>query len=114
MAEKSAVRCTTPSCVITIAKYGGQYHMVSDITPAQAPKFMPDAKQSCGYCGGYFNGTTWKHACMKCGVDVEPGTLVGLFVPHQCTSCKEKERAHDIATGNICGLCRKPRSECVC
>jgi hypothetical protein len=52
--------------------------------------------------------------CEKCGKAVKNGELVGLFVPSLCAECEQKRADDDRRTGNVCGLCRQPRSRCCC
>lgn len=50
--------------------------------------------------------------CKQCGQHTDK--LVGLFVPHLCVSCLDKEREADIKAGRICRLCHKPYCDCCC
>ncbi|GEM_PF-2022017 len=113
MAINKNIRCETPSCIKSITNYGEQYHGVYDIY-ASPPKFMPDAIAICENCGGYTNGKEWAHYCGHCGKIVEPGKLVGLFVPHLCQECLDAYVAEDKRTGNICTMCHQPRTLCCC
>ena len=115
MGNLSQIRCTTPRCIDSITKYGNQYHRVYDFnTPLNKPKVMPTAIAHCESCGGYTDGTTWKHVCEKCGKDVQSGELCGLFVPHLCRECEQAIADKDKRTGNICLKCRVVRSRCCC
>ena len=115
MSEKSEIKCTTQRCRDSIAKYGERYHRVYDRGDDRGkPSFMPDAIAQCEGCGGYTNGTTWKHTCQKCGKDVDPGQLTGLFVPHLCHDCERTIAEKEKTSGNVCLMCRQPRSRCCC
>lgn len=107
------IRCENPTCIASIEKYGEQYHSVYDLysTP---PPFMPEAIAICEHCGGYTDGKKWVYICKKCGKSVNPGELVGLFVPHLCQECLDDIVESDRKNGNICTLCHKPRSLCCC
>lgn len=111
--NKSNIRCETPKCINTIKKHGEQYHRVYD-TYVHTPDFMPDAIARCENCGGYTNGIIWKHVCNTCGKEVEPGKLVGLFVPHLCQECLNEAIERDMQSGNVCTVCHQPRSLCCC
>ena len=54
----------------------------------------------------------WVFKCSKCGERTDK--LHGLFVPHLCKECFDKAVAHQIATGNVCNMCRQPRMLCCC
>ena len=108
---KVDIRCKTPRCIGDIAKYGENYH---EVHAEKAPDFMPDAVAKCGRCGGYTNGTDWKHVCKMCGKEMQPGELVGWFVPHRCSECDAKVVAEDKAKGRICGRCHQVISYCCC
>ena len=64
----------------------------------------------CQTCGGFYQYGVWHHNGKQCGVEVQPGELVGLFVPHLCQRCYTAALAKDRARGNVCGLCGKPVS----
>jgi hypothetical protein len=104
MSEKSAVRCETLRCIDDIAKYGPQYHAVYDRAEGQC----------CERCGGKFNGTAWRHTCKHCKTEVQPGELVGLFVPHSCEACHEKVIADQVKRGAVCGGCKRAFALCCC
>lgn len=110
MSEKSARRCATPRCVADIAKWGEHYH---DVYPAYAGR-VEGATDLCQRCGGMFDGATWRHVCAKCGTEVEPGALVGLFVPHMCQPCMGALVTEQEATGDICRACGKANALCYC
>ena len=75
---------------------------------------MPTATAHCESCGGYTDGITWKHVCQKCNKEVQPGELCGLFVPHLCKECEQAKADSDRRSGNVCRICRQPRSRCCC
>lgn len=104
--------CATERCMNDIAKYGAHYHRVHSANPA--PSHVPDATALCERCGGYHNGTEWKHVCKECGKAVEPGALRGFFVPHRCAECDAKVVAQQKAAGNICGRCNTVTAYCCC
>ncbi len=108
MSEKSKVRCATPRCIELIANYGESYHRVYDEQNAST------VIAKCEGCGGKFNGDIWLHVCQKCKVDVNPGELTGLFVPHLCRLCEQKVANNEIACGSVCRMCHKPYSRCCC
>ena len=71
--------------------------------------------ETCERCGGVCCvDDQWKYVCKKCKKEVEPGKLVGLFVPHLCVNCETKIASSEKASGNICIMCRQPRSRCCC
>lgn len=108
MTKKSDIRCTTPKCVATIAESGERYHMVY---PSRDSGFAA----RCEFCGGkQTDAGDWQHKCATCGNDVEPGTLVGLFVPHRCTECHDALRAKQRSEGRICRACNQPFADCCC
>jgi len=109
---KSKIRCTTEKCIEAVEKYGENYHGVHVVD--NPPDFMPDAIAKCERCGGFTNGTEWKHVCKICDVNVEPGKLTGLFVPHRCGDCDKKIVAEEKAKGKICRLCNEVYSRCCC
>jgi len=103
--------CPTPRCVKHTAHYGTR---VAEYYLPKKPDTMPDATHICQSCGGVYNGERWDHVCSQCGEHVEPGAMVGMFVPHMCKACEEKIAARDVQTGRVCGRCRKPYSRCCC
>lgn len=107
MIEKSNIRCETPSCINAIQKYGEIYHRVYSHT-------TNGADACCEQCGAVHYPDGWKSVCEKCKRDVLPGELVGLFVPHLCKECEKAVADEDVKRGNICGMCREPRSRCCC
>jgi DNA-directed RNA polymerase subunit RPC12/RpoP len=109
---KIDLRCATPECIDAIAKYGEHYHSVH--SKDSAPQHVPDATAVCERCGGYHNGTEWKHVCKVCNKEVEPGQLRGLFVPHRCAECDAKVVAQQQTSGNVCRSCNTVRSYCCC
>ncbi len=109
----SDIRCTTPSCVSAIERYGEHYHKVDPIKTAP-PDAMPDATHRCSMCGGYTNGKDWVHQCASCDKLLGPGELKGLFVPHLCADCEQAAADDCIRRGHVCTLCRKPYSRCCC
>ena len=54
----------------------------------------------------------WVFECRKC--EKRTDKLYGLFVPFLCKECFDKAVAHQIATGNVCSMCRQPRMLCCC
>lgn len=79
-----------------------------------AQDLYPGSIARCEGCGGYTDGKTWWHRCAACKADVEPGTLTGLFVPHNCQSCERTLTEENYASGNVCSMCRKARNQCCC
>lgn len=77
-------------------------------------EWFPEEKWTlqCDSCGAQKNNGKWAKTCDKCHKKVEE--LHGLFVPHLCEECNKKEVEHDRNTGNICLMCRLPRSQCCC
>lgn len=115
MTTKSRIRCNTPRCMAAIEKYGEHYHSVYDKDPHMAPDFCTNAIARCERCGGWTpDGRTFIHKCADCHTDVEPGELVGLFVPHLCTICEQKVTDDNISRHRVCSLCRKPYNRCCC
>jgi hypothetical protein len=108
MTEKSTVRCVTPRCVATIAKYGENYHMVYDRDGTDG------VAHSCEFCGAESVNGAWVSRCKHCGKSVDPGTLVGLFVPHSCPDCQEALRQKQIAEGSVCRRCKSAYLDCCC
>jgi len=53
-----------------------------------------------------------KFVCEKCKNPTDK--LYGLFVPHLCQECEQAEADSDKRSGNVCGICRQPRSRCCC
>lgn len=49
------------------------------------------------------------HACDKVCKE-----LFGLFVPSLCQACENAQAANAIKTGDVCGMCGKPRTRCCC
>lgn len=114
MSEVSKIhRCETPRCMESIEKYGEQYHMVYD---RMNSTWVPEGLiAKCSRCGGVMREEgVWEHKCKKCGKDVEPGELIGLFVPHVCHVCENKVVETEIKIGNVCRMCRQPWSRCCC
>jgi len=109
MSELSSVRCITPRCIETIAKYGERYHLV------YVREGAPDgATHQCTHCGAKSIAGVWESRCKHCKALVPAGELVGLFVPHACRTCQDQIRAEQRATGNVCGRCKKPSCDCYC
>lgn len=110
--SKSNLRCPTPACVDAIARYGEHYHGVTDKGDAQPPDGIV---ASCERCGGTTtDGINWIHQCAKCGTVVEPGALLGFFVPHRCKTCDEKIVAEQRAAGQLCRRCNTVIAYCCC
>jgi hypothetical protein len=99
VAYDPGTECPTPSCVEMAEKYGGR------VTDTQYHK-----NPTCECCGGQRVDSQWKHTCKKCGKNVEPGQLGGLFVPHLCPDCLAHRRATDVK----CSRCRQPDIDCCC
>jgi hypothetical protein len=85
---KIELRCVTAKCADAIAKYGDHYHGVHSVE--KAPAHVQDATALCERCGGYHNGTEWKHVCKICKATVEAGSLLGFFVAHRCKDWTRK------------------------
>ena len=68
--------------------------------------------ERCERCGAQNINGKWVLVCQRCSKEVKE--LHGLFVPHLCKTCMEEVIAIDRKTGNICGMCRAPRSLCCC
>jgi len=66
----------------------------------------------CESCGAIKFFDKWTRKCQKCHKEVDH--LVGLFVPHLCQNCLDEIVEIDRKSGNICGMCRQPRSLCCC
>jgi hypothetical protein len=66
----------------------------------------------CERCGAKEINGKWVKICGRCKSEVTE--LHGLFVPHLCKSCLDIIVENDRRTGNICLLCRQPRSLCCC
>lgn len=107
---KSTVRCETPRCVATIAKYGELYHRVHD--RADGDRAVDAQCEGCG--GKHLVAGGWRHACKTCKTDVQPGQLVGLFVPHSCAACLDVARKAEVARGAVCRRCHKAYVDCCC
>lgn len=106
MADKSVIRCPTERCASELARYGENYHGVYEKTDHLL----------CERCGGKSvdRGVTWTHDCVNCKANVQPGQLLGFFVPHRCKACDEKVIADDRARGHICRRCNQVFSYCCC
>lgn len=106
MSTKAETRCPTPRCAAEVEKYGEQYHAV----------YPRSAGLACDRCGGVQleAGGAWRHACKGCSVSVEPGQLVGLFVPSVCQACLEATRADQMRRGCRCLACGKAYCDCYC
>lgn len=106
-------RCETPRCVENVEKYGDRYHRVFERATSN---WVPEGCiAKCERCGGVMREEgVWEHKCGSCGIDVEPGALVGLFVPHTCKECHDKHVDQDRKSGRICRMCGKPYSLCCC
>lgn len=103
MSEKSEIVCVTPSCVEYQAKYN---------YPGRV--YDRDGYSQCENCGGKLIAGTWIHKCKQCGVDVAPGKLTGLFVPHSCGACMQKVYEREKASGHVCRMCNSVFSKCCC
>jgi hypothetical protein len=68
----------------------------------------------CEACGGHFPDESKPPVltCRKCKKVVD--RLTGLFVPHTCLECADKERARQRDSGDVCSMCRQPRFDCCC
>lgn len=114
---KSSIRCVTEECAASLAKYGEHYHAVYDLDPTDENGRYPNtgAIAFCERCGGYtVDGKAWIHRCKKCGVDVAPRALTGLFVPHLCSACEQAAANAEIARGAVCRRCHQPNNRCCC
>jgi hypothetical protein len=109
---KIELPCATARCADAITKYGAHYHGVHSV--GTAPAHVPDATALCERCGGYHNGTEWKHVCKMCGISVEAGKLLGFFVAHRCAECDAKVIAKERAAGQMCRRCNTVMSYCCC
>lgn len=107
MSTKSEIRCVTPRCLADVAKFGEHYHSVHD---------KADGSALCDRCGGeqLKPGAPWRHVCRNCSSSVEPGQLVGLFVPSVCEPCLEARRADELRRGARCLACGKAYCDCYC
>jgi DNA-directed RNA polymerase subunit RPC12/RpoP len=99
-------RCPHPRCMETIEKYGEQYHGV----------FVSlDGTIKCENCGGKKIDGIWQWKCATCGRDVGTSErLHGLFVPHDCIECANKERESQRKRGAVCRRCRQVYYDCCC
>ncbi len=81
-----------------------------------AASWEPDrGKGMCERCGGkWWGNEDWRYTCTRCETSVNPGELVGLFVPHLCKSCLKERIAEDKALGRRCSMCSKTYTECCC
>lgn len=109
--------CTAAYCVAIHEKYRnepgiyvGKVHAVVGKGP---PKAL-DAIARCECCGGYWDGQKWSHSCLKCGKTVVPGELKGMWVPHSCKECEDKDIADQKARGAVCKTCCRVFSYCYC
>jgi len=77
-------------------------------------KYYPNENWAlrCDGCGAELINGTWTKQCKKCHKNVDE--LYGMFVPHLCKECMDKALENDRKTGNICSMCRLPRSACCC
>ena len=71
-----------------------------------------DSQNRCEWCGKQLVDGKWISRCSICGKDVEK--LVGLFVPHLCEGCLNNAMEADRKAGRVCGMCRRPYSDCCC
>jgi len=67
---------------------------------------------NCEACGAKRINGKWTKKCERCGKIVN--ALHGLFVPHLCKSCLDIVVENDRKIGNVCLMCRQPRSLCCC
>lgn len=109
---KSTVRCETPRCRDYVERHGENYHSV--FPNSYPPAHIPDSVAKCEQCGGHYNGQEWIHKCGKCGKEVAPGELVGLFVPHSCGDCQGKRIEEEKRKGHVCNNCRQVYALCCC
>lgn len=107
-------KCITDRCRQNLEKYGEVYDRVGILKFEEPPEFMPDAIAKCQFCGGYTNGTIWVHVCFACNKEMQPGELVGLFVPHLCPDCERSAAEKQITNREVCGICRQPYIRCCC
>jgi len=101
--KRSRRNCPTPICKEAVAN-NKNYKRV----------YISNGVTRCDYCGGVYKDGKWEHKCSRCGKEVKPGELCGLFVPHLCNECEEAVAREGIASGDVCGMCGKPRSRCYC
>lgn len=109
---KIDLRCENARCVSDIVAYGANYHDVHGVQ--KAPAYVPDATARCERCGGFHNGTEWKHVCKVCGTNVAAGALRGYFVPHRCAECDDKLIKQQQAAGDTCRRCNTVIAYCCC
>lgn len=108
----TAERCPTPRCIEIVERHGPAYIRTE---PVRFPRDgEEEADLQCSQCGGVRINGEWRHWCRKCGTVVEPGALVGLFVPSQCTTCHTARVAEERARGNVCGRCNQAYALCCC
>jgi hypothetical protein len=69
-------------------------------------------KDVCDMCGARVVDGEWKVICRECNKEVDK--LYGLFVPHMCKECYDKEKERQIKCGERCSLCGKPYIDCCC
>jgi hypothetical protein len=114
--RESTITCPSAHCVATHEKYKhDKYVAVGKVYDLDsAPKWAPRAIAMCECCGSYFDGQTWKAICIRCQKEVQPGEKTGLFWPHSCKECNEKQIAEEKARGAVCNTCRNTFSWCYC
>lgn len=110
MTEKSTIECPTPTCTTAREERGWVWVYEN----GAQERYGEDAVAFCERCGGWFDGTTWHHECQTCKIEVEPGKLTGLFVPHLCSPCEQKVADAEIAARQVCRFCHYPYSRCCC
>jgi hypothetical protein len=116
MVAKSEIRCRTPRCVERVRERGENCHDVYERTDAGYPPnhYLPGTVAECGHCGGHTDGVQWRHRCRRCGTDVEPGFLTGLFVPSRCVDCQKAMEEEDRSANRRCRGCRALSINCCC
>ena len=114
MSEAAQTRCVTPRCVGEIETFGERCDAVRPVSPGSEPAQVAGASDHCCRCGGFFVTGAWRHVCRGCGAEVQPGELLGFFVPSRCAACDGKVVAEQLATGQVCRGCKQVVAYCCC
>lgn len=114
---KSDIRCQNQSCKDSIAAWGENHHGVH-VVDYDVPHLKNVTTNKiiamCERCGGHFDGENWFYVCKSCGKQVEPGNLMGLFVPHRCQDCDTKLVEEQKRNGDYCHNCKSVIAYCCC
>lgn len=108
--------CPNPRCVAAHNRWPKGNKELISVPEVHACRsdHVPGSIARCGHCGAYWTGKVWVYRCLKCKKDVLPNTLKGMWVPHSCKECEDKDIAEQKARGAVCTTCRNVFSYCYC